>query len=371
MPSLSDLIAGETNDSVMSGLLSFFKLSKFPTAAWDAFALPRVVTEYTSRYLADKSALIAAIAKGGFLDLAEGAWLDLLAASLYVETRKPAVFAQGIVTFTDAQFQGPITFTAGAVWVGNTGRTRRFKAIASPSGNWTLPYGGTLDLLVEAEEGGADWNVGSGELVEVLTPAGSGIVVTNPPGTNGSWLTQQGADVESDPALRQRCRDKWATIGSGSNDAAYRYWATSTAAEVTRVKVSGDPDSGTVTMVIAGPTGPVSTDARDAVDARVTAARPLCIRTLVFNATGYPVPLSGVLRLRAGAPPVATLQAALDAVNAYARESDIGGVVYRSRLIAALHVAGVRSVELASPAGDIALASDRTFSPTFDLVAAA
>src|SRR5439155_20018490 len=136
---------------------------------------------------------------------------------------KRAVSTRGIVRLGDAGAQGPITVLPGTYWVANRARTRRFRNIEGG----TLPLGGTLDLLFEAESAGAAWSVSNDDITELLAPGGTGIEVSNSPGANGTWITQQGADDEQDAALRQRCRDKWATLGSGSNEAAYRYWATS------------------------------------------------------------------------------------------------------------------------------------------------
>ena len=60
------------------------------------------------------------------------------------------------------------------------------------------------------------------------------------------------------------------------------------------------------------------------------------------------------------------LGAAAEAVSAYARESDIGGTVYRARLIATLmDVPGARNLSLVEPAEDVALGADQTFAPTY------
>jgi phage-related baseplate assembly protein len=62
--------------------------------------------------------------------------------------------------------------------------------------------------------------------------------------------------------------------------------------------------------------------------------------------------------------------AAVESVNLYARESAIGGTVYRARLIASLmDVPGVRSLALDERADDVALDADTTFAPTCRLTA--
>src|SRR5690606_696186 len=95
----------------------------------------------------------------------------------------------------------------------------------------TLSLGGTLDLSWEAEEPGDDYNLANGTLTVMVTPL-AGVTVANPDPGTGTWITQTGADEESDPELRERCRNKWSTLGTGSTEDSYEFWAKQASNEV-------------------------------------------------------------------------------------------------------------------------------------------
>lgn len=367
MSTLSDLVSSKTKTEVLDQIVALLRLGNFPTASWLPFSLGRHLFETLASYLADQTSLVAALAKGGFLDDAEGAWLTLLAKSLFNEDRKAAVATRGKVRLTDATGTGPYAVTAGQWWVRNTSRTRTWKVIAAA----TIPAGSYVDVDVEAESPGAAWNAPVGTITELVAPGGTGVTVSNPALDTGTWITTQGADEESDTDLRQRCRDKWSTVGSGSDEGAFRYWATSSSSEITRVKVAASTTDGSVAVTIAGPSGPVSSDALTLARATVDAKRPLCCAASVDHAVTQTESVAGTLYLNAGANADETLAAVKAAIDAYASGLDIGGTVVRSRLIAAAHsVSGVRSFALTSPGADLALAGTAIFVPSYALVTA-
>ena len=43
-------------------------------------------------------------------------------------------------------------------------------------------------------------------------------------------VAEQGADEESDAALRARCKARWGELGYGATEAAYRFWASTASA---------------------------------------------------------------------------------------------------------------------------------------------
>lgn len=369
MPSLSDLLSVPPVARVLDGLLAIARMGGFPVASWQTGSIPATLFPGEASTLTDLAASIREIAKGGFLDLAEDAWLDLLCENFFRETRKPATFARHTVKLTAAATAGPYTVPA-SFYVANADRSKRFSVVAFPNGN-TLPLGGTLEITVQAESPGAAYNVTPGTITEQLTPL-AGVAVTNPPGTLGSSIVQQGTDREKDPAYRQRCRDKWSTLGSGSNEGAYRYWAASASSEVTRVRVFQDPDNGIVRTVVAGPSGPITAPAFTTVGAVVEAKRPLGIKAATVNAAASLTPVVAVLHVASGADAATALAAARAAVEAYARDTEIAGTVYQSLLVEALQAEGVRSVDVATmyPQGDLALPADTVFVPLFTLAAA-
>jgi uncharacterized phage protein gp47/JayE len=365
---LSDYIKKQTKEGVLSGIVALLRLANFPVASWQPFSLPVHLTDAFASLYSDLSGLISDIAKGGFLDLAEKEWLDLLCKSLFNEDRKAAVAARHSVTLVDAASSGPHNYAAGTFWVANADGSLRFRNVDPVA----LGMGATAAYTFEAESPGEAYNVGVGSITQVLTPGGTGITASNPALSSGTSITQQGVDREKDPEYRQRCRDKWGTIGSGSNDAAYRYWCTSTSAEVSRVKITGDESTGQVLGWIAGPAGAVSSAALAAVQAVVEVKRPLCVGATISNVSGQTVSVIGTVFLATGANSSAVLSAVQVAIDAYARTVDIGGVVYVAELIAAIMgVDGVRNVTLSSPAADVYLASASVVAPVYSLSSAA
>lgn len=365
MPLLTDLVSAETKAQVLDTLVGLFRLSNFPVASWQPFTIIRHLVEASSSMLSDKATLIASIAKGGLLDLAEDDWLTLYVKSAYQEDRKPAVATRGYVTLTDANGSGPHPVTAGEWWVGKVGSDLRWKVIE----DGTVPAGGSVSLLAEAESPGAAWNVASGTLNDVTTPGGTGVVVSNPALESGTWITQQGADIEKDPALRQRCRDKWATLGTGSTIGAYRYWALSASSEITRCLPVPNTENGSVAVTIAGPSGPVSLEALTLARAAIEANRPLCSLAPTDNALGELISIAGTVYLDAGANADVVLAACQSAIDAYARSLDIGATIYLSRIVALIQdVKGVRNVVLSNPGADVVLSASGVFVPTYNLV---
>ena len=124
MTTLSDLLVIPSKDAVLESLIALARLAGFPTASWQPGSVPRRLFEAEASALADLHATVGQIARAGFLDSAEGGWLDLIGASQFSEARKPAVFAQHIVTVTAAPATGPHTVTPGAYWVATAGGLR-------------------------------------------------------------------------------------------------------------------------------------------------------------------------------------------------------------------------------------------------------
>lgn len=367
--SLSDLMKVLSKDDVLTSFISLLRLGGFPVASWHSGSLQKHTAETESSLLADLTEAVRNSTKGGFIKLAaeiDDAWVDLCAENVFAETRKAAVYTQGSVRLTDAGGSGPHTISPGGFWVANEDRSLRF--VTTNATNETLPMGGTLTLTFQAESPGANYNVGNGALVEALTPL-PGVTVENiDPGT-GTWITQQGTDAESNEALVQRCLDKWSTIGSGSDEAAYRYYATSASNEITRAKVYS-PGAGSVRVVVGGASGPVSSTALAAAVALIESKRPLGVPDVVTsNAIARAQTITGVLYVDSGRDLASTLSAAQAAVDARARLTAIGGKVSRERIIRELMVDGVNDLTLSAPADDLQLALDEVWVPSYALTA--
>lgn len=351
---LSDLLPIATKDEVLTTLVGFLKLTSFPVTAWQSGSLGRELVEKFSQLGADWSAVVSRLAKGGFLELAEGDWLTVYAKSVYNITRNSATSAVGTVVLADGG-SGPYTIATGdLVATSNSGKRYR-----NTTGG-TLNASGTLSLTFQAESPGASYNVGVGTIATLATPL-AGVTLTNSEisGT-GTWLTTSGTDEESDTALRERCRAQWGALGSGGNADAYRYWARKASSAVTRVAVAENtPSAGQVTVYVAGSSGPISATELTAVQTYVETRRPLCVTATVTNASELSVTVTAAISYRSTvseATVQANVMAALEDLEA---AKDLGGgYVYRSEIIAAIqNVDGVVAVTLTTPAADVALAA--------------
>lgn len=365
--SFSDLIRVPTKDEMLDTFVALLRLAGFPVAAWQSDSFQRYTTETESDLLSDLSSGIQAVAKAGFIKYAaevDDAWVDV-AAEWFDETRKPAVFTRGTIRITDAASSGPHTVNPGAFWVANGDRSLRF--VSANTSPVVIPLGSFADITFQAESPGSAYNVANDTLTEILTPP-PGVTATNrDPGT-GTWITQQGTDTEANAALVQRCLDKWSTLGSGSDDGAYRYHATTAAAEITRVKVYS-PGAGAVRIIVAGASGPVSAAALAAAQSVIATKRPIGVPDVVVsNAVARVLNVSGTLFAESGKDLAALTASAQAAVDALARSYAIGGRVSRERIIRALLVDGLEDLELTSP-GDTTLGIDEVFVPTYSLTA--
>ena len=362
--SLSQLLSPPTQAEQLTQLLSLLELGGFPATAWQSGSAGPVFANAEAAVLADLAESVAAIGAGGLLPVtpsgapsavgAAGAWLDLLGAQVYQSLRNPAAFTQGTVQVTDAANAGPFTIQPNGLTVEDPSRTYLYTSTnATPV---TLPLGGTIQLTVQAAEQGAAYNLAPGQLTVLVTSL-PGATVTNPAlGTTGTWITTVGVDSESDPLYAQRLAARWATLGTGSTDGAYYYWATTPSltgtAEVTNAYVYSI--AGVVYVAIAGPNGPVSSAAYAAVDAVLQVKRPLTDQVVTVNATASNTPIVGTVFVSPSYDLVATLSSVQVAVGQLLASISMGGSLYVNRLIQTImDVPGVFNVQLSSPGADV------------------
>lgn len=219
--------------------------STLPVLAWQDGSVPKTLALSTGTALSDLEGLIAQIARGGFVTPqpgvtgAAGSWLALAGQARYGLTPNPASAAQLQVLLTDTAGAGPFPISAGQLWVANTVSLGAATPLRySNLGGGTLPKSGTLALTFQAEQPGAQYNVGDNTITTLLTSL-PGVTVNNPtPSGMTSSIVAQGVSAESDLAYALRCLGRWAQLGSGSPAAAYQAWAATASAEVTRTNVA-------------------------------------------------------------------------------------------------------------------------------------
>ncbi|WP_447075803.1 baseplate J/gp47 family protein [Vibrio alginolyticus] len=168
--------------------------------------------------------LVGYVLPNMFVATAVDQWLDLLAWQCKL-TRKGATKAKGLIAFQRAAAKGPALVIPKDTWIQTepiNGNIYRVRVLADT----TLPENETMTMTeVEAESEGAAYNLGEG-YYHILPTAIPGIAAaTNP----AEWLTEAGADKESNDELRLRIRNQWSAVAKWHIDAAYRSLLTSRA----------------------------------------------------------------------------------------------------------------------------------------------
>lgn len=293
-------------------------------------------------------------------DGATGEWLDMHAVGVDV-TRRPATKARGKVRFLRAAQGSPeanVTIPAGRIvrtLPDGAGRIYRYGTTDTA----VLPAGADfVDVPVEAEDYGAAANASAGQICELATPVTGISGVTNPAG----WLTEEGADEETDAQLRERYALQW-QANNGCTKYAYMAWALSVPG-VTSVSILDHHPrgQGTVDIVVRGADVLPTAALLDKVRAAIAPNTPINDDWLVKGPTPVSAALDGTLEYTAGDPDAIRAQAENRLRALFAERSpladvtalQIGQDLTRDLLThTVMAVPGVKRVTWASPAQDV------------------
>lgn len=345
MSTLSELLVAKTSATVLAELLIKLAAKEFPVDDWFSGSVQRTLVEIDAEVIAEAFSLIPLIAAGGLLDLAEGAWLDLLAKSQYNLTRNPSVYTLGTITLTCAEGFGPVTIEPGDLILA----TAAGKQFRNTDGG-TIADDGTLALAIKAESPGSAYNVATATITKLLTPL-PGVTASNP----SNWITTAGVNVETDALLRARCRARWGDL-TGSTATAYEYWARSGSPSVTKVLILDQHPrgEGTVDVIIWGEGG-LGEGVVDTVDAYVQVRIPLCSDVQVYSAEELIVTVTATITVKASYRTLAEAKV-LENLTQLQIDTAIAGTLRDEFLTTALaSPAGITEVDMSSPVGDTVL----------------
>lgn len=251
------LIKALTQEQVKASIENMLKASGLPVTSWrHEGSVVRTIVAIVAAIFAGFTEVIAVATRSGFLDLAEGIWLTLLAYYVYGVARIEATFAAGKVTLTNTG-GGLFDMEAGDLILLCPSTRKTYTNVAA----FKLNPLGKLDVDIRAVEVGAASTAPPNTITDFVTKL-LGVEVTNA-------APLVGLDAEADPALRERCRDSLGSLSPNGPAAAYRYWAKSakrldgSAVGVTRVRLLPPAGNGSLTVVVATATGPVSGKADD------------------------------------------------------------------------------------------------------------
>lgn len=301
--SLADLTKPLTRAEVQAKIEQILGILGVNTTWWGRGAVVRTMIVGVSAVLAAYSELQAYIVKSGFLDLAEGDWLTLVARYVYGVERIEATFASGSCQLHNTS--GNIyALDAGEYIVSSPTTGKSYRNVTA----FELDAGQTLAVSFVAVEAGSASNAAIGTITTAVTNL-LGVSVTN----TASFL---GVDEEKDPPLRARCKELLGALSPNGPWDAYAYAAraakrsTGESAGVTRTRITKD-GYGNVTVLLAGASGPITGDIDDpatelgAVDDAIRKrAEPLCVAATAAPASAVPITVAYELWMydRPGAP---------------------------------------------------------------------
>lgn len=285
MSSLDDLITPVSSDEYMAKLEQLLTtLGADPTKFRKGGAF-RVLMRAQSMTFAGLTEIMAAAIRGGFLDLAEGAWLTLLARYVFGVERRAAQPASGNETFinTGGGTFLPANYPAGSIRLYSS-RTGKKYFNTEPLDLGPLA---TVTIGIVAAEVGAESNASAGD-VDSLETSLLAVEVSNAESIVG-------LDEESDEDLRGACRAKLASISGLGPRGAYQ-WAVRQATRldgsptaINRVHVPEGSWSAIVSVVLASASGaPIAGDVTAATDSIEAVARPSGIKLQVTPAVEAP-----------------------------------------------------------------------------------
>jgi uncharacterized phage protein gp47/JayE len=289
MLSLDDLTRPISREDFKKSIYDGLATVGVTTTTWKPGAVVRTLISIMAVMLAALSALVAKIARSGYLELSEGAWLTIVAYFGYGVKRIEPTFATGVVVLNNSG-GGIYNFDADDLVFFNPATRKQYRNTAAGSVG-ALETG--VVVPVQAVEAGSASTAAPGTIVQMETPL-LGVSVTNP-------LAVVGSDAEPDTDLRLRCKEKTAVASPNGPQEIYAFLARSarradgSAIGINRVKPIPN-GAGDIDVYVATPTGGVignaedpSTDLGAVNDSIQRWAAPLAVTVRLHSATKHPI----------------------------------------------------------------------------------
>jgi phage-related baseplate assembly protein len=287
---LDQLVQPLTKEQARASILALCGALGLNTTAWQSGGVTRTIIAVVAQLFASFTEGVAYITRAGFLDLAEGGFLTLLAYFGFGVTRIAATFASGNLTVTNAS-GGLYKFKVGQFVVSNSVTKQTFVNAEAFELQPVGVTGNEATVAFRAQAAGAAGTSSPGDISQLVTST-IGVTVTNP-------TSFVGIDAELDPALRQRCRDKLGSLSPDGPKRAYAFIAKSALDAngapigVNRVQVLPADGTGVVTIYLATTTGAVTGPNVTIIDDEIQQlVVPDAVTANVSSATNVVVPVN-------------------------------------------------------------------------------
>jgi uncharacterized phage protein gp47/JayE len=372
--SLGQLLTPVTEEQALKLCLEILQELGFPVTAWQAGRVQHTSVRLVARLYSELTNVIAAFTSSGFPRLAVGSFADLLGKHLFDEDRIPAEETEGYVHLVSDLSSPSLTLDAGALRIKIAGKS--FVSAETLS----LSPGGTVDLLMRAEIAGADSNVAVGSVCTFVAPDVVGVTMTNPIYADGTWITTQGTDAESDDRYMSRCVGKIARQAYGNTEGAYRAWTLEALAVVNRVTVQQGAGDGEIEITAATAEGALTSPQIDTIVDYLDGVtdgvgrRPINDVVTVGTVTEVTSPALTLTVYVRRAYSATASDLITEQLEDYLENLPIGGEVISAPPGAALQsamiarVMGVTGVvKVTGVPADVSLASDEVYAPAISL----
>ena len=302
-----------------------------------------------------------------FFQHAEGDWLDIKAADVS-KSRIEATKTRGYVTIYRNEYEQALKVSKGHAFKTEpdvTGKEYKFYAVED-----TVIEAGaeTGAVLVEAAEAGTSYNIDANRITISMIYLEGMDHVNNEPG----WLYLEGADEETDDALRARGMASWSELASQTIDEKLKNTALSVPGVIGVSIDSQHPrGQGTVDVIITGTAGTASQTLIDEVQDAVNQLSDGYSDFLVKSATVIEQAISITVYLGADASTdgvaaqIKTL--IVDLINT---SRDDSNTLYRDLIIQELSnkIPDYKRTTFTTPSSDIELAEGNVIITSSELV---
>ena len=284
-----------------------------------------------------------------FFQHAEGDWLDIKAADVS-KSRIEATKTRGYVTIYRNEYEQALKVSKGHAFKTEpdvTGKEYKFYAVED-----TVIEAGaeTGAVLVEAAEAGTSYNIDANRITISMIYLEGMDHVNNEPG----WLYLEGADEETDDALRARGMASWSELASQTIDEKLKNTALSVPGVIGVSIDSQHPrGQGTVDVIITGTAGTASQTLIDEVQDAVNQLSDGYSDFLVKSATVIEQAIS--------------ITVYVDLINA---SRDDSNTLYRDLIIQELSnkIPDYKRTTFTTPSSDIELAEGNVIITSSELV---
>jgi len=303
--------------------------------------------------------LMRTVLNNMFVSHATGIWLTLKAAD-FSKKQKDALKTQGNVTVTRGDGTDAVRIPKGQV----------FKTIKDVNGeelrffvlNDTILQQGsnTVDVLVEAEAAGANYNVPANQITRTLTYLDGGCTLIN----NTGWITREGADQEDLESLRSRTLNSWAELATKTIAEKYKNVCEAVAGVLFVTVDDLHPrGQGTVDIIVTSTTGEATEGLLEAVQAEADKIKGSYDDVLVKSSETVPQAVAVTVYIPSNVSDTGLEDAVTAAIAELLKVStnrDLN-ILNQADIIYTIKskVPAVRNVKITVPSEDIALETDK------------